>query len=61
MEGPKTFRMRVAIPVRAVLGIALGFGTGFTVGSVQHHREAEAAKAAPVGQPAAPAAHAARH
>jgi MFS family permease len=44
--GPRTFRMRLALPLRAALGVALGFGTGWMVSDVQHNRKADAQAAA---------------
>jgi MFS family permease len=53
--GPRSFKMRVAIPVRAALGMAIGFGTGWMVSDVQHSRQADAQAAAqrPAARPAA--------
>jgi MFS family permease len=55
--GPRSFKMRLALPVRAALGMALGFGTGWIVSDVQHRRQADAqaaAQRAPVSRAASP-------
>ena len=53
--GPRSFKMRLALPLRAALGMALGFGTGWMVSDVQHNRHADAQAAAqrPAASPAA--------
>jgi MFS family permease len=48
--GARTFRMRLAIPLRLAAGIAVGFGTGWLVSDAQEQRAGTAAahEAAPV-------------
>jgi MFS family permease len=53
-EGPRTFRMRVAIPARVVIGMVVGFGTGWMLSEVQQH--GQTAQAAAQHQSAKPAA-----
>jgi MFS family permease len=41
--GTRSFKMRLAIPLRLAAGIAVGFGTGWIVSDVQERRAADAA------------------
>jgi MFS family permease len=42
-QGPTTFKMRLAIPVRLVAGILVGFSTGWMAGDLQQRHTAKAA------------------
>ncbi|MGZ6707866.1 MAG: MFS transporter [Solirubrobacteraceae bacterium] len=55
--GPRSFRMRLALPVRAALSMALGFGGGWMVSDVQHSAQAHTRAAAQRAQASQAASH----